>query len=251
MFIDTHCHILKEYYDDIEKVINESKEQKVECLISCGCETKDIEELLKLATQFPNLYLSIGYHPDAIDNYDLEYLKENLESTRVVALGEIGLDYHYIETEKEKEKQKDLFKRQLEMAEEINIPVVIHSREATKDTMDTLKKYNSKGIIHCFSGSYETAIEDIEMGYKLGIGGVVTFKNSKLPEVIKKLSLDDIVLETDSPYLCPDPYRGMQNSPKYIPVIAEKIAQIKETSIDEVMNKTTENTLKMFPEIKL
>ena len=251
MFIDTHCHILKEYYDDIEKVISESKEQKVECLISCGCATKDIEESLKLVTQFPNLYLSIGYHPDAINDYDLDYLKENLESTRVVALGEIGLDYHYIETEEEKEKQKELFERQLEIAEELNMPIVVHSREATKETMDTLKKYNVKGIIHCFSGSYETAIEYIEMGYKLGIGGVVTFKNSKLSEVIKKLSLDDIVLETDSPYLCPDPYRGMQNSPKYIPIIAKKIAEIKETSIDEVMNKTTENALKMFPGIKL
>lgn len=251
MFIDTHCHILKEYYDDISNVISESKEKKVEYLISCGCEKKDIKESLELAKKFPNLYLSIGYHPDAIDDYDLDYLKENLTNEKVVALGEIGLDYHYIETEEEKEKQKELFEKQLVIAEEFNMPVVIHSREATKDTMERLKKYNLKGVIHCFSGSYETAIEYIKMEYKLGIGGVVTFKNSKLKKVIRKISLDDIVLETDSPYLCPDPYRGKENSPKYIPVIAGKIAEIKEISVDEVMNKTTENALKLFPKIKL
>lgn len=246
MFVDTHCHLLREYYDDIKLVIDEAVDQNVKYLISCGCSTKDIEESLEYLDKYQPLYLSIGYHPDEIDNYDLEYLKSNLKKEKVVALGEIGLDYHYVDSEEEKEKQKKLFKEQLDIATDLNIPVVIHTREATKDTIDILKKYSLKGVIHCFSGSYETALEYIKLGYKLGIGGVVTFKNSKLGEVISKLSIDDIVLETDSPYLSPDPYRGKQNSPKNIPLIAAKIAKIKDVSILEVMEKTTKNVLETF-----
>ena len=144
---------------------------------------------------------------------------ENIISsvTKVVGVGEIGLDYHYDNTYKE--KQRDLFEKQLILAEKYNLPVVIHTRDATEDTINILKKHNSSGIIHCFSGSYETARIYLNLGYKLGIGGVVTFKNSKLPEVLRKISIDDIVLETDSPYLCPEPFRGKQNSSKYIPII--------------------------------
>ena len=246
MFVDSHCHILKEYYDDIDKVIDESRDNGVKYLISCGCSTKDIIESLEYAKKYEHLFLSIGYHPDCIDDYDLEFLKDNLKNTKVIALGEIGLDYHYINSDTDKERQRKLFIRQLDIAEKENIPVIIHSREATNDILEILKRYNLKGIIHCFSDDLESARKYIDLGYKLGIGGILTFNNSNLKDVVSKISLDDIVLETDSPYLAPTPYRGNQNSPKFIPLIATEIANIKDVSIEEVMNKTTANINKLF-----
>ena len=154
------------------------------------------------------------------------------------------MDYHY--GKENRDEQIILFKKQLDLASELNLPVVIHSRDATKDTVDILKKYSLNGVIHCFSGSLEIAKEYIKMGFLLGIGGVVTFKNSKLPLVVREIPLESIVLETDSPYLTPTPYRGSVNSSKYIPIIAEKIAEIKEISTSEVASVTTNNALKLF-----
>lgn len=247
MYIDTHCHISKNYYDDINEVITDSKNNGLEKIIISCCEVDDIEESLNIINSYDNVYATFGYHPDQIDKVCDEDLKrlETLIKTnqKIVGIGEIGLDYHY---GTDKEKQKKLFKEQLKIAQRLNLPVVIHSRDATKDTIDILKMYNVSGVIHCFSGSLETANIYISMGYKLGIGGVLTFKNSKLYKVIENINLENIVLETDSPYLTPEPYRGKTNSSKYIPIIAKKLAEVKKVSIEEVAKITTNNAYLIF-----
>ena len=246
MLIDTHCHISKDDYDDIDKII-EDDFKEVDKIIISGCSKKDIIESLEIAEKNENIFVTIGYHPDQVEvvsDEDLLFLVEKCSNKKVVGIGEIGLDYHY--TVENKEEQIALFKKQLKLAEKLNMPVVIHSRDATKDTIDTLKKYNVTGVIHAFSGSIETANIYISMGFLIGIGGVVTFKNSKLFEVVKSIGLDHIVLETDSPYLTPHPFRGMQNSSKYIPVIAKRISEVTEKSYDEVSEITGNNAIKMF-----
>lgn len=246
MLIDTHCHISKDDYDDIDKKI-EDDFKEVDKIIISGCSKKDIIESLEIAEKNENIFVTIGYHPDQVEvvsDEDLLFLEEKCSNKKVVGIGEIGLDYHY--TVENKEEQIALFKKQLKLAEKLNMPVVIHSRDATKDTIDTLKKYNVTGVIHAFSGSIETANIYISMGFLIGIGGVVTFKNSKLFEVVKSIGLDHIVLETDSPYLTPHPFRGMQNSSKYIPVIAKRISEVTEKSYDEVSEITGNNAIKMF-----
>lgn len=248
MYIDTHCHLSKEYYDDINKVIEENKLNNIDKMIVSGCEKNSIREVIDIINKYDLVYATIGYHPDQINivtDKDIEDLEEVIKSNqKIVGIGEIGLDYHY--DSNNKTAQKKLFEKQLKLAEKLSLPVVIHSRDATKDTIDILKKYKLKGIIHCFSGSLETANIYIKMGYKLGIGGVLTFKNSKLHEVVENISLKDIVLETDSPYLTPEPYRGKINSSKYIPVIAEKIANIKHISLKEVSELTNKNCYELF-----
>lgn len=247
MYIDTHCHISKNYYDDINEVITDSKNNGLEKIIISCCEVDDIEESLNIINSYDNVYATFGYHPDQIGKVcDADFKKlETLIKTnqKIVGIGEIGLDYHY---GTDKEKQKKLFKEQLKIAQRLNLPVVIHSRDATKDTIDILKMYNVSGVIHCFSGSLETANIYISMGYKLGIGGVLTFKNSKLYKVVEDIDLENIVLETDSPYLTPEPYRGKTNSSKYIPIIAKKLAEVKKVPIEEVAKITTNNAYLIF-----
>lgn len=248
MFIDTHCHLSNKYYDDIEFIINENKQNNIEKMIISGCEKEDIDETLELINKYDFIYATIGYHPDQVEfirEEDINNLEVVIKSNKkIIGIGEIGLDYHY--NKKLKNEQQLLFEKQLDLAEKLNMPVVIHSRDATEDTINILKKYKLSGIIHCFSGSFETAEKYIAMGYKLGIGGVVTFKNSKLPEVISKISLENIVLETDSPFLTPEPYRGTENSSKYIPLIAKKIAEIKKVSLEEISNNTNQNCNDLF-----
>ena len=247
MYIDTHCHISKNYYDDITEVITDSKNNGLDKIIISCCAVDDIEESLNIINNYDNVYATFGYHPDQIDKVcddDLKKLETLIKTNqKIVGIGEIGLDYHY---GTEKEKQKKLFEEQLKIAQRLNLPVVIHSRDAIKDTIDILKMFNVSGVIHCFSGSLETANIYISMGYKLGIGGVLTFKNSKLYKVIENINLENIVLETDSPYLTPEPYRGKTNSSKYIPIIAKKLAEIKKVSIEEVAKITTNNAYLTF-----
>lgn len=247
MFIDTHCHLSKEDYDDIDLVIKENIDNNISKIIISGCTRDSINESLELIKKYEDVYCTIGYHPSEVNDYsdeDLNNLREQLNNDKVVGIGEIGLDYHY--GKEDKDKQIELFKKQLDIAEELEIPVVIHSRDATKDTIDILKEYRVKGVMHCFSGSVEVAKEYISMGYLIGIGGVVTFKNSKLYEVVENVGINNIVLETDAPYLAPEPYRGKQNSSKYIPIIAEKVGNILDLSINEVAKKTTDNACRMF-----
>ena len=247
MYIDTHCHLSREDYDDIDKVIEENKNANIDKIVVSGCSRESIEEVMDLKDRYDMVYVTIGYHPeyaDTVSQSDLDYLKSLLGEKKIVGIGEIGLDYHY--TKDNKDKQIWLFEEQLKIAEEFNLPVVIHSRDATMDTINTLKKYKVKGIIHCFSGSLETANIYISMGFLLGIGGVVTFKNSKLKDVVKELSLESIVLETDSPYLTPVPFRGKINSSKYLEFIANFIADIKNISVDELAEITSRNASSLF-----
>lgn len=247
MFIDTHCHLSVEDYDDIDSVIKGNLDAGVKKIIVSACNQKTLNEALELSSKYECIYVTLGYHPEEaslITDADLEILKKLLENEKVVGIGEIGLDYHY--GKENIELQKQLFEKQLSLAEAMKLPVVIHSRDAVNDTINILKKYKVVGVIHCFSGSFETASIYIKMGYKLGIGGVVTFKNSNLYSVVSKVGIDNIVLETDAPYLAPEPYRGKQNSSKYIPIIAEKISQILDISVDEVASRTSETASNLF-----
>lgn len=248
MFIDTHCHLSLDYYDDIDKVLQDNRVAGISKIIISGCDKKGIEEALLFINKYDDVYASIGYHPDSVfevSKEDLLKLEECIiNNKKVVAIGEIGLDYHYVKDNKD--LQISLFEKQLALAERLGLAVVVHSREATEDTIKILSKYKVFGVIHCFSGSLEVAKTYIKMGFKLGIGGVLTFKNSKLFQVIQEISLSDIVLETDSPYLSPEPFRGSVNTSKNIPIIAQKIADIKSISIDNVATITCDNVFDIF-----
>ena len=249
MFTDTHCHLSKEDYDNIDEVIERAKVNRVNRLIICGCDKKSIIESIEIANQYDNIYLEIGFHPSEANittEEDINWLDDLITKNRkVVAVGEIGLDYHY--GKENIELQKELFRKQMKLAEELNLPVVIHSRDATEDTINILKEFPQViGDIHCFSGSVETANIYIKMGYKIGLGGVVTFKNSNLYKVVESIGLDNIILETDAPYLAPVPVRGKKNSSKYVPYIAEKVSEILKCSLEEVAKITTANASTLF-----
>lgn len=247
MFIDTHCHLSVEDYDDIDIVIKENREADISKIIISGCSYDSIVESLNIANKYEDVYVTIGFHPDQVEvvtDSDIDFLKNSLSHPKVVGIGEIGLDYHY--SKELKEAQISLFEKQLKIAEEYNLPVVIHSRDATNDTINCLKKFDLKGDIHCFSGSLETAKIYISMGYYLGIGGVVTFKNSNLHTVIEYIGLSNVLLETDSPYLSPVPLRGTKNSSKNIPIIAEYLANLLNISVEEVSKITLSNTSHLF-----
>ena len=228
MLIDTHCHIYSEYYDDIDEVIERSINDGVSMIIVNGVDRKSNEEILKLVKKYDIVYGALGIHPDQcekVSNEDFMFIEEHINDDKIVAVGEIGLDYHY---DLDKGMQKELFKKQLDIASKYNKPVIIHSRDSIQDTYNMLKEYKIKGIMHCYSGSVEMAREFNKLGYLIGVGGIVTFKNAvKLIDVIKSVDLKYIVVETDSPYLTPEPYRGKRNEPKYIKIIMEKICDIK------------------------
>lgn len=248
MFIDTHCHIDSSVSGDV--YIKNAYSANVKGLIFSFCNQDCYQAGIEFLDKYPDVFVSLGFHPEDADNItdkDLHCLDEVLvSSSRIVAIGEIGLDYYW--RKDNKEKQRDLFQKQLDLAVKHQMPVVIHCRDAIQELYDILSQYKGKvkGVIHCFSGSYEMARAFIELGFVLGIGGVLTFKNSKLYQVVEKLPLSSIVLETDSPYLTPEPHRGEMNESKYIPLIAEKIAQIKRISLSEVEKITTDNAKRVF-----
>lgn len=248
MYIDTHFHLTKEDYDSVDDVIKEANNHGVTKLIISGCDKQGIIEGLDYINKYDNVYMTAGFHPEyceIINNDDLEWLEKIIKNNnKIIGIGEIGLDYYY--NKDNKLKQIQLFKNQLDLAEKLDLPIVIHSREAFSDTYDLLKKYKLKGIIHCFTSNIENAKRYISLGFYLGIGGVLTFKNSNLKDVIKQIDLNNIVLETDSPYLSPEPFRGKTNYPKNIPIIANKIADIKDVNVDEVASITTNNVRCLF-----
>ena len=248
MFIDTHCHLSVEDYDDIGLIIKENRDAKIDKIIISGCTRNSIDESLKYISIYEDVFATIGYHPseaNIVSDDDLKYLESCFSNKKVVGIGEIGLDYHY--GKDNSDLQKKIFRIQMDLARKYKLPVVIHSRDATLDTINILKEYPDViGDIHCFSGSIETAKVYVSMGYKLGIGGVITFKNSNLYKVVQKIGINDILLETDSPYLTPEPYRGKINSSKYIPYIALKIAEVLNISVDEVSSVTLKNTYALF-----
>ena len=244
--IDTHAHILSEYYDDIDETVKLLKDKNVLYVLNAASNIKEAKEVIDLSKKYNNYLLAvIGIHPESIEENDkLDELEELIKNNKIYAIGEVGLDYYWVKDNKE--KQKELFIKQIKLANKNNLPVVVHSRDAIQDTFDILKEYKTKGVLHSFSGSVEMAREFIKLGYKLGIGGVLTFKNSKLYEVIEKIDLDNIVLETDSPYLTPEPFRGKKNNPSNVYYVAKKIAEIKGISIEEVLEITTKNAIQLF-----
>lgn len=247
MFTDTHCHIFSEYYEDINEILENAKNVGITRVINNGCDPKSNKEVIELIEKYPNMYGAIGIHPEYVEDYtkkDLDFIESNINNSKIVAIGEIGLDYHY--TKENKEKQIELFEYQLKLAEKYHIPVIIHSREATEDTINCLKKYNITGVIHSFSGSLETARIYIKMGFLLGINGVITFKNSKLKEVIKEIDLENIIFETDSPYLTPEPFRGTKNEPARVINIVEFICKLKEINKSQASIITNQNIKRIF-----
>ncbi|MBQ6840854.1 MAG: TatD family hydrolase [Bacilli bacterium] len=247
MFIDTHAHVYSEYYDDISSVLKESSVLGISKVICSGVDHKTNVELLNLAETHENMYITLGIHPESVNNYteeDLLFIEKHLDNRKTLAIGEIGLDYHY--DGYDKEKQIKLFRKQLDLAQKYNMPVVIHSREATQDTIDILKQYNLKGVIHSFSGSVEVAQIYIGLGYKLGINGVVTFKNAHIKEVVKSLGMNHFILETDSPYLTPEPLRGKKNFPGNIIHIANFLSEYLDISKEELSEITNANIKSIF-----
>lgn len=247
MLCDTHCHIYKEYYDNIDEILKKCEENGVIRFINNACNFENSLEVLELSKKYKNMYCVIGLHPEEdLNDIDkvLELIKDNIDNNKMIGIGEIGLDYYW--NKDNKGKQKEVFIKQLEFAQKYNLPVVIHSRESTGDMLEILRDFKLKGIIHCFNGSVEVAREYIKMGYKLGIGGVVTFKNCKLIDVIKEVGIDNLVFETDSPYLTPNPDRGKKNDPSYVNVIVDFIS--KELGIDreELINVSNKNISDIF-----
>lgn len=250
MLIDSHAHITNEYYDDIETVINDAKKNNVLKIINCATSLNDIEEITKISNKY-NINYAIGIHPEEADKLDevlkqkLEgYIVENIQNKNFVALGEIGLDYYY--TKENRDKQIELFDYQLLLAEKYKKPVIIHSREATLDTINILKKHNVKGVIHCFSGSYETACEYIKLGFALGIGGIITFKNCNLKDYVDKIDLKNIILETDCPFMTPEPFRKYKNEPKYVLETAKFLSNIMQIPLEKLEEITTKNCKEIF-----
>lgn len=245
--VDTHCHIYESYYDNIDEIIQRSIDNGVDMLIVNGCNLESNMEVLNLVKKYDIVYGALGIQPEELDDFNEESLKfivDHINDDKIVAVGEIGLDFHY---DTEKKKQIELFKKQLSIASEYNKPVIVHSRDCIQETYNILKNYNLKGILHCYSGSVEMAREFNKIGFLLGIGGICTFKNARrLIDVIENVPLEYIVLETDSPYLTPEPYRGKKNEPSFIPLIAAKIAQIKNVDINIVKDVTTSNVSRLI-----
>lgn len=252
MIFDTHAHYDDEAFDtDRESLLSGMKEAGVEYIVNVGASMASSGRSIALAEKYPFVYAAVGVHPDEVGELNEEQialLKEWSEHPKVKAIGEIGLDYYW---DKEKhELQKMWFLRQMELAHEMKLPIIVHSREAAKDTLDMIKAVQSlelSGIIHCYSYSVEQAKEYLNMGYYLGIGGVLTFKNAKkLKEVAEYAPLSQIVLETDCPYLAPVPYRGKRNDSSKITYVAEELALIKQVSAEEVLRVTNENGRKLY-----
>ena len=248
MLIDTHAHIDFEDFDLKETLAN-AQNSGVEKIIVPGVEPATFDQLLSTVEKDDRLYGAIGVHPSEAQKYDDNAEKriiEILKNPKMVAIGEVGLDYYWDKSFVE--LQKEVFIKQIEIANEFNKPLIVHEREAHADAFDILKKYaKTKVLFHCFSGSVEFAKQCIREGYKLAFGGVVTFKNAKtVKEVVKNIALEHIMLETDSPYLTPEPYRGKRNEPAYVRFVAQKIAEIKETSFEEVEKVTTDNAIEFF-----
>lgn len=247
MFIDTHCHVVSEYYDDIDEIIKNAIDNGVLKIIINGYNMQSNREVLELVKKYDIVYGALGIQPEELYDYNddsLKFIEEHINDEKIIAVGEIGLDYHY---DTDKNLQKELFKRQLKIAYKYNKPVIIHSRDCIQETYNILKESKVKGIMHCYSGSKEMALEFIKIGFSIGIGGVSTFKNAKnIVDVIKYIPLEYIILETDSPYLTPEPYRGKRNEPMYIPIVAKRVADIKGLDIKEIERTTTDNARRLF-----
>ncbi len=251
MIFDTHAHYDDEQFDsDREELIASLPELGVETIVNVGASLKGCRASMEFAKKYPHFYAAVGVHPDSCGELNEETfaeLEKWCQEEKVVAVGEIGLDYHW--DVEPRDVQKRWFIRQIELARKLNLPINVHSRDAAEDTFTVIKEHAQglKGIIHCFSGSKELAVEYVKLGFHIGVGGVVTFKNGKkMKQVVEAVPLERIVLETDCPYLAPEPYRGKRNNSSYIKYMAEEIGRIKGVSFEEVLAVTTENAKKIY-----
>ncbi len=246
---DTHAHYDDSRFDeDRDELLSALPHKGVTKIINCGCDLKSSLTAVEMAHKFGFLYAAVGVHPheaeDATEK-DLEEIRRLYNNSRVVAVGEIGLDYHY--NFSPKEKQLEIFEKQLIVANELSLPVIVHDREAHEDTLRLLKKYKPLGVVHCFSGSVEMAKEIIKLGMYIGLGGAVTFKNAKKPvEVAEYIPLDRLLLETDAPYMTPVPFRGQRCDSSHIAYTAEKLAEVKGLDVQTLIDICNSNSVKLF-----
>lgn len=251
MIFDSHAHYDDEAFnEDREEVIKEIKNAGVEGVLNCGSSLEAARSSFELSMKYEFIYAAVGIHPEYADQVNekaIDELREMAKNSKVRAIGEIGLDYYY-EENPEREVQRKAFREQMKLAEELDLPVVIHDRDAHEDTLNIMKEFPKVGgVVHCFSGSVEFARECLKLGYYIGFTGVVTFKNAKkLIEVAKEVPRDRMLVETDCPYMAPTPFRGKRNKSDYIKYIAEKLAEIKEITSDELLNDTNNNAKRLL-----
>lgn len=252
MLFDTHAHLNAEQFDtDLEEVIARAKAEEVERIVVVGFDKPTITRAMELIEEYDFIYTAIGWHPvDAIDmtEEDLSWIKELSSHEKVVAIGEMGLDYHWDKSPKD--VQKEVFRKQIALAKEVNLPIIIHNRDATEDVVTILKEEGAEevgGIMHCFTGSAEVARQCMDMNFYISFGGPVTFKNAKKPkEVAKEIPNDRLLIETDCPFLTPHPFRGKRNEPSYVKYVAEQLAELKGLTYEEIASITTENAKRLF-----
>ena len=253
-FIDTHCHLNDEKFSaDLDEVVKRAKNFGVNRIINFGDTLKSSAQVVKLAETFDGMYAGVGVHPEEIENFDenksVEKIVELAANKKVVAIGEIGLDYYWEKNSAVRLAQQKIFVRQLDIARQLNLPVCIHERDAHGDALKILKSEgkNLRGVLHCFSGSLEMAREVWKLGWLIGIDGPLTFKNSaKLPEIVKAAPREMILLETDAPYLAPMPNRGKRNEPAYLVDVAKKLAELRGEELEDVAAYTTENAERLY-----
>lgn len=251
MIFDTHAHYDDKQFDtDRDELLSSLPGLGVGTIVNVGASLEGCKRVIELAKKYSYIYAAVGVHPDEVGELNDEtfvMLEDWCHEEKVVAVGEIGLDYYW--DEEPRAVQKDWFIKQLKLARKVNLPVNIHSRDAAEDTFQIMKEHAQglQGIIHCYSGSKEMAAEYVKLGFHIGVGGVVTFKNGrKLKQVVEEIPLEAIVLETDCPYLAPEPYRGKRNNSAYIKYVAEEIARLKGTTFDEVIKQTELNAKKVY-----
>lgn len=252
MYIDTHVHLNAEQYeDDLQEVIDRALEANVKTMVVVGFDRKTILRTMELIEAYDFIYGVIGWHPvDAIDctEEDLQWIEKLSAHPKIVGIGETGLDYYWDKSPKD--VQQELFRKQIHLAQKVNLPIIIHNRDATGDVVRILQEENAAsvgGVMHCYSGSVETARACIAMNFMISLGGPVTFKNARMPkEVATEIPLEYLMIETDAPYLAPHPHRGKRNEPGLVPLVAEEIARLKELPIEEVAHATTMNAKKIF-----
>ncbi len=243
---DTHAHYDDERFDGIlDQLMTEMEKKGVGKIINCGCDLESGKKCLEIAEKYPFVFSAVGIHPSNMGNTTISDIEKLASHEKCVAIGEIGLDYYWVNNNKE--EQKKIFSSQIELAKNFNLPIIVHDRDAHEDTLNILKKYKPNGVVHSFSGSLEMAKEILKLGMYLGIGGVITFKNAKkLPEVVEMLPLDRLLLETDAPYLTPVPFRSKTNHSQMIYLTAQKIAEIKNKTISEILEISYSNAQNLF-----
>lgn len=252
MIFDTHAHYDDEAFDeDRESLLESLEKNQITKIVNVGADISSSRATISLTKQYPFIYGAIGVHPSEtkeLTQKDMDWVREASKSSKIVAIGEIGLDYYW--GEPEKEVQKKWFREQIKIAKEEKLPVIIHSRDAAKDTLEIMKEECAEevgGVIHCFSYSAEMAKEYIQMGFYIGIGGVVTFKNAKkLKEVVEQIPLESIVLETDCPYLAPEGRRGERNCSLYLPRVIQEISSLKQIEESTVIEQTYQNAIQLY-----